>query len=132
MFLTMSDTMNWLLPIGLGLLLGYYIATRKKADPDNIIIMEPEEFRNNMRKGQLFDIRKEEEFKKSKINGSRNFPKRSLLGSLYKIRNDQAVFLYSDIDRGAVRKVANKLSKKGYKPIYILKGGFNQWPYTKK
>ncbi|OQX94126.1 MAG: hypothetical protein B6I17_00270 [Tenericutes bacterium 4572_104] len=132
MFLSINDVMNWLLPISLGLLLGYYIATRKKTDPDSIIIMNPEEFRNNMRKGQLFDIRKEEEFKKSKINGSRNFPKRSLLASLYKIRKDQAVFLYSDTDKGVVKKVANKLSKKGYNPIYILKGGFNEWPFSKK
>jgi len=132
MFLALSDVMNWALPISLGLLIGYFIATRDKSSGDSIIYMEAEEFRSNMRKGQLVDIRKEEQYSESKINGSRNFPKRQLLQNLFKIRADQAVFIYADTDRGTIRSVAKKLVKKGYKPIYILKGGFTNWPFIKK
>lgn len=132
MFLALSDVMNWALPISLGLLIGYFIATRDKSSGESIIYMDAEEFRSNMRKGQLVDIRKEEQYSESKINGSRNFPKRQLLQNLFKIRTDQAVFLYADTDRGTIRRVAKKLAKKGYKPIYILKGGFTNWPFIKK
>lgn len=132
MFLALSDVMQWALPISLGLLIGYFIATRDKSGGDNIIYMEAEEFRNNMRKGQLIDVRTEEQYNESKILGSRNFPKRQLLQNLFKIRTDQAVFLYADTDRGTIRRVAKKLVKKGYKPIYILKGGFTNWPFIKK
>lgn len=132
MFLALSDVMQWALPISLGLLIGYFIATRDKSGGDNIIYMEAEEFRSNMRKGQLIDVRSEEQYNESKILGSRNFPKRQLLQNLFKIRTDQAVFLYADTDRGTIRSVAKKLVKKGYKPIYILKGGFTNWPFIKK
>jgi len=132
MFLALSDVMQWALPISLGLLIGYFIATRDKSGGDNIIYMEAEEFRSNMRKGQLIDVRTEEQYNESKILGSRNFPKRQLLQNLFKIRTDQAVFLYADTDRGTIRSVAKKLVKKGYKPIYILKGGFTNWPFIKK
>lgn len=132
MFLALSDVMQWALPISLGLLIGYFIATRDKSGGDNIIYMEAEEFRSNMRKGQLIDVRTEEQYNESKILGSRNFPKRQLLQNLFKIRTDQAVFLYADTDRGTIRRVAKKLVKKGYKPIYILKGGFTNWPFIKK
>lgn len=132
MFLALEDVLNWVLPIALGLLIGFVIATRGKGNIDQIIYMDPEEFRANMRKGQLIDIRKEDEYNLEKVNGSRNFPGREILGNLSKLRTDQAVFLYANTDSGQVKAIAKKLVKKGYKPVYILKGGMVQWPFTKK
>ncbi len=132
MFLATTDFMSWAIPIAVGLFIGYLIATRGKGNKDKIMSMEAEEFRANMRKGQLIDIRKVEAFENERINGSRNFPGRDVFANLFKLRNDQAVFLYANKDRGTIRTVANKLVKKGYMPVYILKGGFDTWPYNKK
>ncbi len=132
MFLAIQDALNWIIPIALGLFIGYLIATRKKASGDDIVMLEAEDFRANMRKGQLIDIRSKEDYKVKKINGSRNFPKKAITQDLFKIRADQAVFLYGNLDSGQIKSVANKLVKKGFKPIYILKGGLPNWPFTTK
>ncbi len=132
MFLATSDILNWALPIATGLLIGYFIATRNKDYKNHLHLLEAEEFRANMRKGQLIDIRKDANFNQEKINGSRNFPGRSILADLFKLRKDQAVFIVGETDKGLVRRVAGKLAKKGYTPVYILKNGFQQWPYSKK
>ena len=132
MFLA-TDTITWVLVIGAGLVIGWFIASRRNNNSgDQVVFLKPEEFRANMRKGQLIDIRSEEQYANGKINGSRNFPKRSILQSLFKLRADQAVFLYSGNDTGQVKSVANKLAKKGYKPVYILIGGFDGWPFIVK
>jgi len=133
MFLAIQDVLNWVLPITLGLLVGYMIATRgKNKNKDALVFLNSEDFRQNMRKGQLIDLRSEEAFKKERINGSRNFPKRQILSNLFKLRADQPVFLYAEKTNGAIKSVANKLAKKGFNPIYILKDGFEEWPFTKK
>jgi len=132
MFLATSDILSWAVPIAIGLFIGYLIATRGKSNSDQIMSMEAEEFRANMRKGQLIDIRKQDAFDAEKINGSRNFPGRDVFANLFKLRKDQAIFLYSDNDRGTIRMVAKKLVKKGFMPVYILKGGFIAWPFNKK
>ncbi|MBI9009482.1 MAG: rhodanese-like domain-containing protein [Tenericutes bacterium] len=133
MFLAITDILNWVLPITLGLLVGYMIATRgKNQNKDSLVYLNAEDFRQNMRKGQLIDLRSKEDFEKERINGSRNFPKREILGSLFKLRADQPVFLYNETGTGTVKSVANKLAKKGFKPVYILKEGFQEWPFIKK
>jgi rhodanese-related sulfurtransferase len=133
MFLALNDVLGWVLPITLGLLVGYMIATRgKNKNVDTLIFMSADDFRQNMRKGQLIDIRTKEAFETERINGSRNFPKREILSSLTKIRTDQPVFLYGDADAGLVKRVGKKLGKKGFYPIYVLKDGFEKWPFSKK
>jgi rhodanese-related sulfurtransferase len=133
MFLALQDILNWALPISLGLLVGYFIATRgKNPNKEALVYLNAEDFQKNMRKGQLIDLRSADAFKTERINGSRNFPKKEILSTLFKLRSDQPVFLYSDTVNGVVKKVANKLAKKGYKPIYILKEGFVNWPFSKK
>jgi len=129
MFLATEDLLSWAVPIAIGLFIGYLIATRGKGKSDQVMTMEAEEFRANTRKGQLVDIRKSDKFETEKINGSRNFPGRDVFAGLFKLRNDQAIFLYSDSDKGAIKSVAKKLVKKGYMPVYILKGGFKEWSF---
>lgn len=127
------SALTWVLVIGAGLLIGWFIATKRNSNTgDQVIFLKAEEFRANMRKGQLIDIRKDEEYNGSKILGSRNFPKREIFQNLYKLRSDQAVFLYANTDSGLIKGVAKKLVKKGFKPVYILIGGMDQWPFIKK
>ncbi len=136
MFLTELGNMSaltWVMVIGAGLLIGWFIATKRNSDTgDQVIFLKAEEFRANMRKGQLIDIRKDDQYKTGKILGSRNFPKKEILRNLFKLRSDQAVFLYSNSDTGTVKAVAKKLVKKGFKPVYILVGGMEQWPFIVK
>ena len=132
MFLAEFNITEWILPISLGILVGALIAFKRNSGSVKLIYLNPEEFRANMRKGQLIDIRDKEAYEKEKINGSRNFPKRELLGNLFKIRADQPVFLYGDTDKGKVKAVGKKLMKKGYRPVYVLKDGFLNWPFVKK
>ncbi len=128
----MLSIWEWILPIGIGLLVGLLISMRKKYDYSRIIVLEPEEFRLNMRKGQLIDIRSENDFHTRRINGSRNFPHRSIFGSLHRLRADQPVFLYDAKDTATIRKVARKLIRKGFNPVYLLKGGLEAWSFSLK
>ncbi len=128
----LASVLEWILPIGIGLLVGVLISTRKKYDFSKIIELAPEEFRLNMRKGQLLDIRTEELYKTKKINGSRNFPKRSAFQSLHKFRKDQAIFLYDESNSYLAKTVAKKFIKKGFRPVYLLKGGLDTWPFNLK
>jgi len=129
MFLAITD---YLLPIGIGLIFGLLIATRKNVDLTQLIKLDAEEFRQNMRKGQLIDIQAEAAFKQKHINGARSFPKRSVLGQLHKLRNDQSIYLVGKFGGSSERGVAKKLLKKGYRPIYILKGGMENWQFPYK
>ena len=124
---------DWIWPIVLGLSLGFLIAfARNKKGKGSILFLEADEFRKNMRRGQLIDIRSEEDFTKEKINGSRNYPKKQVFQNLYLLRTDQPVFLYGDDDKGIVKQVGKKMMSKGYHPVYVLKGGLKNWPFPKK
>ncbi len=123
---------TWVLPIGLGLVLGLLIAMRKNHDYSQIILLKSEEFRLNMRKGQLIDIRNHEAFEAKRINGSRNFEKMSLFGSLHKIRKDQAIFIYDETNSIHIKRVSKKLIKKGFHPVYVLESGIEKYPFPLK
>ncbi len=128
----MDNVLFYVFPIAIGLLLGALIS--KKFGPkahkkhENLVVMEWPEFKRNMRKGQLIDIRKDEAFKKDKIKGARNFPLRILKNkNQTKVRKDLPLYLYCDNGKKSY-KVGNTLLRKGFQKVYILKGGF---PATK-
>ncbi len=130
--LAANDFISLALALVIGGGLGLLIAKRKKFDFSKIIYLKSEEFRLNMRRGQLIDIRSEENFTKEKINGARNFPKNSVLSKLNVMRTDQPIFIYDEYNTKRVTNLARKLIKKGYQPIYILADGLHDWPYPKK
>lgn len=130
--MSFASVWEWVLPIGVGLFVGILISTRKKHDFSQIIRLEAEEFRLNMRKGQLLDIRTQSDFETKRINGSRNFPKRSVAANLHRLRRDQAIFLYDANDSAILKSVSRKLLKKGFRPIYVLVGGIDKWPFNLK
>jgi len=132
MFLTSIDFSSFIIPIILGITIGLLIAFRRNSGNLKPIFLEAEEFRANMRKGQLIDIRNKDDFSKEKINGSRNFPNREVFQSLHLLRKDQPVFLYGESSYGKVKSVSKKMMKKGFKPVYILVGGLDEWPFPKK
>ena len=126
MFLANVNLPTILIALLAGSLVGFLLMRRKKYDYSKIIILEASDFKDNMRKGQLIDIRKKEKFEEGKINGARNFPGSSSIGM---IRKDIPVFLYDDNDYTQAYRVAKKMIKKEYTTIYILKDGLKNWPY---
>jgi len=123
---------DWALPISVGLLAGLLIATRKQYDYKRIVVLDPEEFRKNMRRGQLVDLRPAEAFGARRINGARNFPKREVFSQLSKLRTDMPVFVYDDRQGPLVRAVSRKFVRKNFNPVYVLKGGFAAWTFGVK
>jgi rhodanese-related sulfurtransferase len=123
---------TWVLPIALGLILGLLLALRKKYDYSQVILLKPEDFRANMRKGQLIDVRRKDEYDRRRINGSRNFPKMSIFASLYKMRKDQPIFLYDTINGLLLKRVSHKLIRKGFHPVYVLETGLEKYPFPLK
>ena len=123
--------MEWytvLIAVVLGLGLGLIMTQRGKRKPEVIHVISKEDFFNNMRKGQLVDIRKEKLFEEDRIKGARHFTPGQLTGKYSKVRKDKSVYLYCSTGRAA-KRLANKMSGLGYSAIFILEGGFKS---TKK
>ncbi len=124
---TIEFFMTWILPIILGLSLGYLLMGRKKTARGNINVLSKEDFKQNMRKGQLIDLRKQADYEKDKIKGARNFSAGYLKSKQQtKVRKDQPLYLYCE--RGwKSKRVAKKLAKKRFGQINVLKGGFKHF-----
>ena len=113
---------TWVITIVGGVVLGLLVSSRKPANKEVIHIVNNDDFKNNMRKGQLVDIRSKDEFEKSKIKGARNFTKKSVLSKYSKLRKDQSVFIYCNNGKKSYN-LAKKMSKEAFKAIYVLDGG---------
>lgn len=94
-------------------------------------IVENDEFKQGLRKGQVIDLRDSAEFDRSHILGARNMPFAQF--ELYQgsLRKDAPVYLY-DTSKAMPIRIASRLKKLGFKDIYILKGGFSKWDGKKK
>ena len=120
--------MNWPLIISailLGLIVGLWITMRRESKKCVVNLTEAE-FVEQMRKGQLIDLRKKEEFDQGHINGARNIPFAILTRNPGNLRKDLPIFLYCE--KGKVSKrAALVLYGKGYEKIYQLEGGLTAW-----
>lgn len=85
-----------------------------------------EEFRAGYRKAQLIDVREPNEYEAGHILGARNIPMSQLKVRMKEIRPDKPVYLYC---QNGIRsgRAAQTLSRKGYKELSHLKGGFKKW-----
>ncbi len=116
---------TWVFAIVTGVVLGLLMSNRKPANKEAIHVVNEKDFRDNMRKGQLVDVRKKDEYEKGHIKGARNFNKRQIFGKYSKLRKDQAVFIYCGNGKTS-SNYAKKLAKDNYKAIYILEDGFKK------
>lgn len=120
-----SQVIWWILLIaGLGWLL--YEAVNFFRRRQAAEALENDEFRENIRKAQLIDLRQKDEYKRSHILGARNMPYSELNRRMGELRYDQPIYLYEEGKMLSLR-AALKLKKEGYKEIYYLKGGFDNW-----
>lgn len=85
-----------------------------------------EEFRAGMRKAQIIDVRESAPFKCKHIDGARNIPMTMFKYQHGEIRKDLPVYLYSDASSITLR-AARILQKDGYKKIFWLKDGLENW-----
>ncbi|MFP4286627.1 MAG: rhodanese-like domain-containing protein [Candidatus Izemoplasmataceae bacterium] len=125
----METFLQYFIPIVLGLLIGWWLSTRKdrKLSALKVEALDLETFKKNMRKGQLIDIRKQKAFEVNHIKGSRNFsPSYLKRKHQTQVRKDQALFLVGNKD-ALSNKVGKQLTKKGFTHVYYLKGGFNTY-----
>lgn len=88
--------------------------------------LSPEEFRAQMKSGQLIDVRDRDSFQAKHIMGARNFPLNTLKDSMSGLRKDRSIFVY-DQRKDRAGLVVRQLHKAGFRNLYILKGGFDQW-----
>ncbi|MDO4924672.1 MAG: rhodanese-like domain-containing protein [Turicibacter sp.] len=120
--------MNWrllIIAIILGIILGLFIMMRRESKKA-VVSLSEKEFIENMRKGQLVDLRKKEEFEEGHINGARNIPFAMLTRNPGRLRKDLPIYLYCE--KGKVSKrAALVLYGKGYEQIYQLEGGLTNW-----
>ena len=89
-------------------------------------IVEKDEFKAEMKKAQLIDLREPDSFKASHILGARNMPFSQFKLYQGSLRKDMPVYLYDQGKSISIRAAA-KLHKAGFKEIVILNGGFAKW-----
>lgn len=92
----------------------------------NVTFLNEQEFSSVMRKGQLIDIRKKDEFEQGHINGSRNIPLGILAKSLSKLRGDQPIYLVCANGKQSKRATMVLISK-NFTTIFALEGGIAAW-----
>jgi len=106
--------------------IGSFIIVSRRSYRKSITLLNEEEFANGMRKAQLIDIRKKEEFDAGHINGARNIPWTILNKNLNKLRNDQPIYLVCK-DGKTCRRATAILVLKNYTNIHGLAGGMTNW-----
>ncbi|MCL1989692.1 MAG: rhodanese-like domain-containing protein [Defluviitaleaceae bacterium] len=92
----------------------------------NVNFLDEQAFAQTMRKGQLIDVRKKDEFEQGHINGSRNIPLAMLTKSMSKLRGDQPIYLVCADDKQSQRATMLLMSK-NFTTVYALKGGIAGW-----
>ncbi|QVK19203.1 rhodanese-like domain-containing protein [Mycoplasmatota bacterium] len=120
--------MNWLTYTLVGLaafIFGIFIFSFFQAKKASIKL-ETEEFKKNMRKGQLVDVRSKQEFKSGHINGARNISIQMIAREYQKLRKDLPIYLYC-ASGSRSNRAAVYLRSKGYVEVYQLKNGLKNW-----
>lgn len=119
----MNQFIQIALPVLAGFTIGYLLWRTLQTRSDSVKELEWDAFRRSMRKGQLVDIRKKDKAEKDKIKGARVLSPAKLKSKYQtKVPKDQALYLYCDNGKKS-KRLAKTLDRKGFKEIYVLKGG---------
>jgi rhodanese-related sulfurtransferase len=109
----------------------FVIVYMRSAMKKNVTYLNETDFANVMRKGQLIDIRKKNEFDEGHINGSRNIPIGTLNKTFNKLRTDQPIYLVC-ADGKASKRATMLLISKNFSDVYALEGGIAAWTKSLK
>jgi rhodanese-related sulfurtransferase len=88
--------------------------------------LNEEEFKKDLRKVQLIDLREKEKYEHGHIMGARNIPMMNFSMKMQGLRKDKPIYLYDQTGRLSIR-AAKMLKKKGYTDVYMLKNGISKW-----
>lgn len=88
--------------------------------------IENDEFKKNMRKVQIVDVRGKDDFDAGHILGARNIPYMQMKQRFGELRKDQPIYLYDDKKTISYRS-ALLLKKNGFDDLYVLKDGYSKW-----
>lgn len=119
---TVITVLLWIGIIAWGIWEGVQYFRRKNAAE----ALENEEFKQNMRKAQIVDVRGKDDFDAGHILGARNIPYMQMKQRANELRKDQPIYLYDDKKTLSYRS-ALLLKKNGFEDIYVLKGGYANW-----
>jgi rhodanese-related sulfurtransferase len=117
--------LEWIIAIIVGLLV-YFIVTKVIFKPRYLQTLTEEEFKENLRKVQLIDVREPQEYEAGHILGARNIPLSQLKMRLIELRKDKPVYLYCASGNRSMRAAA-LLKRNGYETLCHLQGGFKKW-----
>ena len=90
------------------------------------VALESEEFKKDLRKKQLIDVREKDEFDAGHILGARNIPFFEIKQRYVELRKDQPIYLY-EAGTYAAYRAAIELRKHGFEDLFVLKGGYDNW-----
>ena len=85
------------------------------------------EFESMMRGAQIVDLRSPNEFRRKHILVARNLPSEQFKASVSALRKDKPVLLYDNTRGQLVARAVLTLKKAGYKDLYVLKNGLDNW-----
>lgn len=88
--------------------------------------LNQEAFQQGLRKAQVIDLREKADYDYGHVNGARNIPMTMFRQRYQGLRKDQPIYLI-DANGIASYRAARTLKKKGYKELYMLKGGYKKW-----
>ena len=119
---TIVTIVLWVFIIGWGIweLIQYF---RRKNAANTL---ENDEFRENMRKAQIVDVRGKDEYEAGHILGARNIPYMNLKQRHVELRKDQPIYLYDEKKTLSYRAALQK-KKQGFEDLHVLKGGYSDW-----
>lgn len=98
-----------------------YLSLKRKAT-----ILDEENFRQESKNQQLIDTRERPSFNSGHIMGARNFPYTTLKEVGQSLRKDRPIYLYAQ-NKGMEARSVNILYKLGFRNLFVLRGGFDQW-----
>ncbi len=124
-FIGNMNTFTKVLWIGL-ILWGIWELVQLYRRKKSAVALENEEFKKDLRKKQLIDVREKDEFNAGHILGARNIPFYELKQRHIELRKDTPIYLYEDGNYAAYR-AALELRKHGFEELYILKDGYEHW-----
>lgn len=98
---------------------------------ERVKILSPKDYKNAIKNNdtQLIDVRTHNEFRLGHINKAKNvdiFNKKAFVQYAKKLNQNKPVFLYCRSGSRS-QSAAKLLVELGFKEIYDLKGGFNNW-----
>lgn len=123
--LNANGWMSIILVIILAGWLGYTLITNYRVR-QAATYLSNEDFQSGMRKAQVIDLRQSKSFKDGHILGARNVPYSTIRNFYQQLRSDMPIYIY-DQGKTMSKRAALFLSKKGYKDLYILKNGYQNW-----